>query len=182
MPAPQIAGVNLTTNPPHNTRIEVNIGALSVLFSYGSPIGFSYHDGPYVREGLNRFQQRHVNQWRRFDTQTKVPFTEFHLGFLSALNQETEQQINNLIANPPGEMTMPDSINDARLDAIDDELEELDEEEGDDDDLDDDELDEDDDLDDEDDDDLDEDEDDDELLDDDDEEEDEPAPLKDGEY
>src|SRR4051812_36420934 len=89
MPAPKIAGVNLTTNPPHNTRIELNVGRVSVLFSYGSPIGVHYNEEVLVLEGLNRHQQKHANQWRRFDTQSKVSHQQLNEAFLDSLFLET---------------------------------------------------------------------------------------------
>lgn len=189
--------LNCTTNPPHNTRTEVNVGVLSILFSYGVVCGFDYLDGCFVWDGINRTQQKHVNQWRDFKIHKRTTRQDLDRSLLIALQQESEalfiaattseeamSEQNQQENNGP---TEEDELAQRKPDALENAVDDLDKEDDlDEDDLDDDDDDEDDDVDfddeddDEDDDDLDDE--DDDLDDVDDEEPPAKAPLREDQY
>lgn len=165
-PSRPAVALNLTTNTPHNTRTEVNVGVLSILFSYGIPVGFDYVNGILAWEGVTKTQRKHLYQWRNGKSFKWVSASKLTQELLSSL--QTEAEAIQLSATENGNMTerfraqenddldevrQPDEL-ETEVDALDGEDDEdlddddLDEDEDEDDDLDDD--DEDDDFDDED--------------------------------
>lgn len=140
-----------TSKPPHNTHNEVTIGTVSIIFSYGRVAGYYAAGISYVAQDVSPVTQRHVNKWRDFRTHNRVPRRELISGLLAALQQEA-----TLLSTAAGEKNVqkPDGqeelqFGDAADEALNAEIDSLDE-------LDDEDLD-------------DEDEDDDDILDDDDE-------------
>lgn len=90
MPAPHILGITTFRTRIGHSPVELHIGVLSILFSYEVAIGYDYLDGVRVLEDLNRHQQKHVNQWRSYTLQVKVPTFELNTGLLTALSQESD--------------------------------------------------------------------------------------------
>jgi hypothetical protein len=182
-PSRPAVALNLTTNTPHNTRCEVNVGVLSILFSYGMPIGVDYIDGTYAWQDATKTQQKHLYQWRNRSAIKWVSKEELTQRLLTSL--QTEAEALQLSASQENS-TMTDRLH-ARTDDIDDPKDPVEEEVDALDNEDDDDLDDDDDFDDIDDDDEDDDDDldfddEDEFAGEDEDETDDDGELKENEY
>lgn len=180
MPQPSrpTVALNLTTNTPHNTRIEVNVGALSILFSYGAPVGFDYINGAFAVDGLSKTQQKHLYQWRKRSVISWVSRAELTAQLLASLQTESEALILSASESNTMHQAARPSLNLASPDPIESEVDELDNVDDDDDD----DVDFDDDDEDDDDDELDDEDEDDDFLGDDEPDEEGDDDLKENEY
>ena len=74
---------------PQISWAVVELGQLSILFSYGRPAGFSWgSDGTFVLPS-KRATVKHLNTWRDFRTHHELPPAEFESRLLIAIQKET---------------------------------------------------------------------------------------------
>ncbi len=118
--------IHCTSKPPHNLHNEVNIGELSIIFSYGRVAGYSYAGETFITLGAVSSTQRLLNRWQPFKSHQPLPRQKITLGLLAALQQESA-----LLINAATESTMHQKEGTPLLAAsLDDELEQLDEDAG----------------------------------------------------
>lgn len=117
--------VYCSSKPPHNLHNEVNIGVLSIFFSYGKMVGYSYAGDTFILLGTTSTTQRHLNKWRPFKSHQHIPRPKLTLGLLAALQQESA-----LLVNAATESIMIEKAETLHADSLDNELEQLDEDAG----------------------------------------------------
>lgn len=81
-------GISLSMIPERNSKVELTVGNLKVLFSYGEPVGLDFEGNIVNTDAANRVQQRHLYTWRPAYTQTRLPHQEFSDTLLFALDQQ----------------------------------------------------------------------------------------------
>lgn len=64
--------LSCTVKSPHATWSEFRIGDLSILFSYGRPVGFKTPERTLVRDKVKRATVKHLNAWQDFRIHTSV--------------------------------------------------------------------------------------------------------------
>ena len=74
---------------PYSSYGVLDLGVLSILFSFGRPVAFDYLDGPKMLDGLPRFSSKHVYTWRDFRKISILSSREFDSALLDAINQES---------------------------------------------------------------------------------------------
>lgn len=97
MTAPEVSELNPTrcsVKTPQASWSVVNIGKISILFSYGRPAGVDIGAKVYVLPS-KRSTVKHLNIWRDFRIQTEVPEPEFTETLLKALDDESSELLSN---------------------------------------------------------------------------------------
>lgn len=84
--------ISCNVKSPHATWSVFNIGQLSVLFSYGRPVGFSTPDRTFVRDKVKRATQKHLNAWQDFRSHQTISPEEFD----AALLVEMQEALNTI--------------------------------------------------------------------------------------
>jgi len=79
----------IRADSPYARWVVVEVGVLSILFSYSRPVGLEYLDGVYVLEGTSRATQKHINTWRDYNRQHRISKQKFDSLLFAALSQES---------------------------------------------------------------------------------------------
>lgn len=89
--------LSCTVKSPHATWSEFRVGDLSILFSYGRPVGFKTPHRTLVRDRVKRATTKHLNAWQDFRTHQIVP----PKSFVEALTFELYLAVANLPHKEP---------------------------------------------------------------------------------
>lgn len=129
-----------STKVPHATWTSVDIGGMSVLFSFGHPVGLGLGKVTYVRGAIKRASQKHLNNWRDFRQQVEITPDEFDSRLVDSLEREvkrlreqlTKRLENDTMADQENELdSQLNSLNDPAQQEVNDLDEELEEEDDD---------------------------------------------------
>lgn len=80
---------------PQASWTVVNVGNVSILFSYGLPAGVDTGKEVFVKSS-KRSTVKHLNTWRDFRRQIELPELDFNLALMEALHTESQFIYQNL--------------------------------------------------------------------------------------
>jgi hypothetical protein len=89
--------LSCSVKSPHATWSVFRVGDMSILFSYGRPVGFSTETRAFVVDGVKRATQKHLNSWHDFRQQETVQPDEF----ISRLVDALEKAIDHIRSTVP---------------------------------------------------------------------------------
>lgn len=82
--SPPVATVKV---PQTTAWVQLDLGKVSILFSFGRPVGVDTgKDAGVFVLAANKATTKHLNRWRDFRVQIELPLREFNLAVLGALH------------------------------------------------------------------------------------------------
>lgn len=110
----------ISCKSPYSRWVDVQIGTVSILFSYGIPFGLDSIAGCFVKSAPARATAKHLNLWRDHTLHTVVSPEVFDSYLLAALQSES-QSLRGLAMNnrtEDGELNSAPSV-DPEIDQLD---------------------------------------------------------------
>lgn len=92
----------ISCKSPYSRWVDVQIGTVSILFSYGIPFGLDSIAGCFTLTPPSRATSKHLNIWRDRTLHTVVSPELFDSYLLAALQSES-QSLRGLAMNAPSE-------------------------------------------------------------------------------
>ncbi len=111
----------ISCRSPYSRWVDIQIGTVSILFSYGIPVGLDSIAGCFTLQPSTRATAKHLNLWRDRTLHITVSPEVFDSYLLAALQSES-QSLRGLTMNAPiedGELTPSAPSADPEIDQLD---------------------------------------------------------------